>query len=610
MLQISNLTKSFGARTLFQGVSFSISPGERIGLVGRNGCGKSTLFRILLSEESLDEGTISAPRGYRIGHLAQHLSFTSPTILEEACLGLPEDERDQQYRGEIILAGLGFREEEMSLPPSHFSGGFQIRINLAKLLLSEPNLLLLDEPTNYLDIVSVRWLANFLRSWRNELVMISHDRGFLDSVTTHSMLIHRGTIKKLPGSTTKLYEQIALDEAVYEKTRLNEERKRKELQAFVDKNRARASTAALAQSKLKALQKLGQREELRDGPTLDFNFRSAPFRGKQLLEVKNLGFSYPEGPRLIEGLTFSVAPGDRIGVIGKNGKGKSTLLRLLAQELAPSNGSVAINENAKLGYFGQTNIARLNPALSIEDEVLSANPTLHRTAVRNICGTMMFPGDDALKRIAVLSGGERSRVQLGKIIAQPSNLLLLDEPTNHLDMESIEALIEALREYQGAVLVVTHSELILNELATRLIVFQDDGPMLFDHEYAYFLDKVGWGDEEAMSGNERGGRARGRSKKADRQARGKQVQERSRLLGPLEKKINVVEERICALEKDQAAIEHSLASASLTGNASEIARLSQQLRDVQSAIDARFEELEQLTREHDQLRKSFEAPVS
>lgn len=495
MIQVSGLQKSFGDRTLFENGTFVINARERVGLVGRNGSGKSTLLKMILDEEHPDGGTISCPRGYKIGRLSQHLTFSEPTVLEEACLGLPLDERDEVYRGEIILGGLGFSEEDMAKNPTEFSGGFQIRINLARLLLSEPGLLLLDEPTNYLDIVSSRWLAETLRSWKKELLIITHDRSFMDAVTTHTMMIYRGNFKKIQGSTEKLYEAVAVEEEVYEKTRVAEDKKRREMEKFITRFRAQASKAALVQSRVKALDKMGVREELTDEDTLEFGFSYKPFYGKSPLEAKDLSFGYVDDCPLIQNLSLSVGKNDRIGIIGKNGRGKSTLLRLLAGELPLKTGSVNLSPNTVVGYFGQTNIDRLTGPSTVEDEIWRVHPSMSRTVIRAICGTMMFEGDDALKKINVLSGGERSRVLLGKILATPSNLLLLDEPTNHLDLDSVEALKEALKSYEGALVLVTHEEMLLRELCTRLVVFQGDVPYMLEGGYDYFLQKTGWEDE-------------------------------------------------------------------------------------------------------------------
>ena len=262
MLRIDNIEKAYGKQVIFRGASLQVQSHERVGLVGRNGSGKSTLLQMILGEVEADEGNIIVPKGYRIGHVAQHLHFTESSVLQEGCLGLPPDEIYDHYKVEAILFGLGFSEKDMQLPPTNFSGGFQVRLNLAKVLVSHPNLLLLDEPTNYLDIVSIRWIIKFLRRWPHELILISHDKEFMDSVTTHTAVIHRQKIRKLEGDTAKVYAQIAQDEEVHEKTRANEAKQREHIEAFVDRFRAQASRASVVQSRLKLLEKLPQLEEL------------------------------------------------------------------------------------------------------------------------------------------------------------------------------------------------------------------------------------------------------------------------------------------------------------------------------------------------------------
>ena len=254
MLSVSGLCKSYGKQVLFEDVSFQVGPGERVGLVGRNGHGKTTLFRVLLGEESADEGKIAVPSGYRIGHLAQRLEFRHPTVLAEAASALPrrEDGTDETYKAKAVLAGLGFDEADLSRPPAELSGGFQVRLNLARVLVSTPDLLLLDEPTNYLDIVSIRWLRRFLCAWKGALMLITHDRDFMDSVTTHTMAIHRCRVRKLPGNTEKLYGQILQEEMIHEQTRANDERKREEAEAFINRFRAQATKAKAVQSRIKA----------------------------------------------------------------------------------------------------------------------------------------------------------------------------------------------------------------------------------------------------------------------------------------------------------------------------------------------------------------------
>ena len=495
MIKINQLSKSYFARELFADVSFQMNVGERLGLVGRNGHGKTTLFRLILGQEEPDSGEITIPRNYRIGHLEQHLHFTRPTILEEAVLGLPEEESHSIYKAEAILFGLGFSQADLGNAPRKFSGGFQIRINLAKLLLSEPNLLLLDEPTNYLDITSVRWITRFLSNFKGELILISHDRDFMDRVTTHTAVIHRQKVRKFEGGTAKAYAQIILEDEIHEKTRANEERKRAHAEAFINRFRAQASKAKMVQSRIKMLERIPKLEEIADIESLDFEFRHAPFTAKTLLEARDLSFGYTPDHLLFRHMNLTINARDKFGVIGNNGKGKSTLLNVISSGLMPVTGEIKVHPDMRLGYFGQTNIQRLNPKLTIEEEIEQTNPALTRTQVRNICGTMMFGGDLALKKVAVLSGGEKSRTLLGKILAHPSNLLLLDEPNNHLDMESIDALIESLQDFPGALLIVTHNERILRALATKLIVFHRGKVDVFNSGYDEFLEKIGWEEE-------------------------------------------------------------------------------------------------------------------
>jgi ATP-binding cassette, subfamily F, member 3 len=607
MLNLQGLEKSFGGQELFHDVSLSMNPGERLGLVGRNGSGKSTLFRILLGEVEADRGQVRFPKHYRVGHLEQHLHFTRPTILEEACLGLPEGEEEMHYKAERILFGLGFGDEDLSRSPQEFSGGFQIRINLAKVLVSEPNLLLLDEPTNYLDIVSIRWMTRFLRQWRNELILISHDRDFMDGVTTHTAILHRGRLRKVQGGTEKLYAQILQEEEIHEKTRLNREKKLQKEMAFIERFRAKATKASAVQSRLKRLEKMPSLEKLAQLDHLDFSFHDVPFEADRMLELKNLSFHFEEKNPLILDLSLSVKAGDRIAVIGKNGKGKSTLLRLMAGELSPVSGEIDRHPQAKTGYFGQTNIQRLNPSLTIEKEIASVDPDLSVTAVRNICGTMMFSGDQAEKKISVLSGGEKSRVLLGKILAQPCNLLLLDEPTNHLDMESIEALLDSLEEFAGAVVIVTHSEMILDDLVTKLIVFHRGRAEYFPGTYEEFLEKFGWEDEGEAGGDGKSKAASpGINKKEFRKRRSEIITERSRVLTPLKKEIEKIESGIMGWEAELAKAQEGLAQASEGRDGAAAAERSRKIQALQEDIEKAFERLAQVHTQHEEENKKFE----
>ncbi|TGK19412.1 ABC transporter ATP-binding protein [Leptospira fluminis] len=496
MIKISNLNKSYQSKVLFDDLNLSMNRGEKLGLVGRNGHGKSTLFRMILGEAEPDSGNISLPKGYKIGHLEQHLKFSKPTVLEECALGLPEGEEYETWQVERILFGLGFSEADMERNPNEFSGGYQIRMNLAKLLASGPDLLMLDEPNNYLDIVTIRWLEEFLREWEGEIVLITHDRSFMDSVVTHTAAIHRTKAIKVQGDTDKLYSQINQAEEIYEKTRLNEAKKRKQEEIFIARFKAKASFASRAQSRVKRLEKQGEMKALDAIPDLELYFNSAPFAASQMLSAENLSFSYTgKEPFLIRDFSISVGNRDRICIIGKNGKGKSTLLKLLAGELEPSSGMVRKHPILKEGYFGQTNKSNLNENATVVEEIMSAEKSCTEWQARTIAGGLMFSDDLALKKIKVLSGGEKSRVLLGKILVTPCHLLFLDEPTNHLDMQSCDSLIEAIDEFEGSVIMVTHNEMHLKAVATKLIVFDQDTIRVFDGTYDDFLNDVGWGDE-------------------------------------------------------------------------------------------------------------------
>lgn len=610
MLQISGLEKGFGERALFADASITINSGERVALFGRNGSGKSTLLKIIAGEETADKGEVHTPKGYRIGYLKQHLSFSCATVLEEACSALVGDPVSEQYKAEIVLEGLGFTEDELYLAPTALSGGFQIRINLAKLILSEPNLLLLDEPTNYLDIVSMRWLERFLKEWPGEMIVISHDRAFCDEVSTHSALVYRSGIRKLEGDSAKLFTRIAEDEELYERTRVNREKEIKKMEAFINRFKAKASKATVVQSRVKALSKIERLDELTSEATLDFEFVHAAFPGRYPFEVKNLSFGFPNSLKpLVNDLSFSLKKDDRIGVIGKNGRGKSTLLKLLAGELQPLDGEISVSPNTRLSFFAQTNTNRLTLSNTIEAEIQEVNPALGRTAVRAICGCMMFEGDDALKKISVLSGGERSRVLLGKILATPSNVLLLDEPTNHLDVESVMALTDALEVFEGAVLIVTHNEDILRRTAQRLIVYQGDAPFLFEGGYDDFLDMVGWEEEAGLvpKGKKKSGAPSSGTARDKKKDRADLIQERSRVITPLKTRIEKSEKRIEELEKAIEAFQQRLSAASSQKNATEIRTVSQELAAGRQDLERETRLWEESSEELERQEKLFSA---
>ncbi|WP_345991597.1 ABC-F family ATP-binding cassette domain-containing protein [Sulfurimonas sp. HSL-1716] len=603
MIQLINISKSFASQELFSDLNFKLNSGNKVGLVGKNGSGKSTLFKIILGEETPDGGEIVIPKGYKIGALKQHLEFSEPSIKDEVALALGEDDKFSIYKVEKILFGLGFSHEDLDKSPLSFSGGYQIRLNLAKLLVAEPNLLLLDEPTNYLDIVSLRWLKNFLKTFEGEVILITHDRDFMDGVTTHTMGIIRRSLNIIAGDTHKFYAQLKADEELHEKQKINQDKKVKELEEFIAKNKVRASTAALAQSKVKQLEKMDLLDDLGYDPTLkfDFNFKDTP--AKILLEVKDLSFGYSPQNILFKNISFALAKGECLGIIGKNGKGKSTLLNTIAGELKPLIGEVRFHTTAQHAHFGQTNIARLHPNNTVMDEIYLGNPKLSESTVRSICGAMMFSGESAKKKISLLSGGEKSRVMLGQILARDVNLLLLDEPTNHLDMDSIEALTLAIQNFKGSVVIVTHSQEMLRRVCDRLIIFGKNGAEYFDGGYDLFLEKIGWEEEDA---EEKPKPAPKTNRAENKKLRAALIQERSKLTSPLKKEVENAEKSIIKTEEELKVHHTELIKASNASDNSKIMELSQLISKLENAVEEKFELMEETQNRLDELLESYE----
>ena len=590
MLNIEAVSKSFGDQVLLDSTGFRINTGERVGLVGRNGHGKTTLLNMISGKDHPDEGSISCPSGYRIGFLTQKIMFSKTSVLEEAMTGLLDHESDQSWKAEKILAGLGFSPADFQRDPNTFSGGFQVRLNLAKVMVSEPDLLILDEPTNYLDITSIRWISQFLVSWPREVLLVTHDRGFMDKVVTHIAGIHRHKIKKIKGNTAKYYAQVKQDEDVYEKTRQNEEKRQKEMEVFITKFRAKARLANMVQSRIKTLEKSQTREKLQKMKNLKFAFNYLPFSGKQLLTAEKVSFGWKPSQLLIDNFSLTVYPGDRIGVIGKNGRGKTTLLKLLSRKIKRLAGTIKTNPGVVLDYFEQTNVQSLNDDFTIEDELMYSSPDADRQAARNICGAMMFEKDSALKKISVLSGGEKSRVMLGKLLMTPLNLMLLDEPSNHLDIESCDSFVSALADFQGAVVIVTHNEMFLHSLANRLVVFKNNRVHIFEGTYQEFLDKEGWEGEEIVI--EKLPKSTILSKKELRQKKSEIVTQKSKKTKPVKRKIDSLENKIETNEGLIKDINEQLLEASASQDGKKIQSLAKKLAALENENERLFEDLE------------------
>ena len=613
MIVVDDLSKSYGKQSLFDSISFKVNRRERVGVVGRNGHGKTTLFRMIMGEEEPDSGTISRPRNYRVGHVEQRLIFTEETVLAEGARALPPDSHNETWRIEKVLFGLGFEADDLEKRPSELSGGYQVRLNLAKALVGDYQMLLLDEPSNYLDITSIRWLERFLAAWPGELLIITHDRSFMDNVATHILGIHRRKVRKIRGDTGKYYEQIAAEEEIYEKTRINDERKMKEMDLFITRFRAKARLGGLVQSRVKSLEKMEKRERLEILKSLEFSFAEKPGFHKYAMDVRDVSFAYTPGRPLLRRFSISIGAKDRIFVVGRNGRGKTTLLKLLAGELEPRSGEITSPQSVAPGYFEQTHISTLGDSHTVLEEIASADPEGDPKRARSIAGGMMFEGDDALKPIRVLSGGEKSRVLLGKLLATPINLLLLDEPTNHLDLESNDALLAAVDNFDGAVVMVTHNEMFLHALADRLIVFDNDEVVVYEGGYGRFLEKVGWRDE-VMQGTAGGPKppgapdekAKGTPKEL-RRRRSEIIAERSRVLRPIEARMEAVEREVEARDASLRELNRELVEASRMKQGSRVVELSRSMHQVKKEVDGLLDELEALTRDHEAKSADFDA---
>ena len=609
MIQFSNVSKSYGSQELFNNLTFKLNPGNKMGLVGRNGSGKSTMFKLILGEEEPSEGQVIIPKNYKIGALRQHLIFTEKTVRDEAALALDEEMKWDTYRVEKILFGLGFTQKDLDRDPLDFSGGYQIRINLAKLLVTEPNLLLLDEPTNYLDILSLRWLKSFLRAFQGEVLLVTHDRDFMDGVCNHTMGIIRRDLFLIQGDTHRFYAQLQENEELYAKQKVSQDKKVKELEEFIAKNKARASTAALAQSKVKQLEKMDRMEDIGFDSTLKFDFQYKDTPAKVLLDVQDISFGYTPDNVLFKNISFTIEKGHCLAIIGKNGVGKSTLLNNLAKELTPLSGKVEYHGTTATGHFGQTNISRLDPKSNVMDEIYAANPKLSAASVRSICGAMMFSGDSAEKKVSLLSGGEKSRVMLGQILSRPSNLLFLDEPTHHLDIDSIEALTVAIKNFQGSSIIVSHSEELLRRVADRLIIFSKDGAELFDGGYDMFLEKKGWDEDEVEESAPKKKKTSNPMSKENKKLKNIITKERSRATSPLRKEVEKAEKFIMENEAQIKKYHQELVEASNTNDNSKVMELSKLVSDLEAEVEAKFERMEEAQAELDALMETYEVKL-
>ncbi|MGZ3721459.1 MAG: ATP-binding cassette domain-containing protein [Bdellovibrionales bacterium] len=497
LLQLQRGSKHFGMKTLFDQASFAINEGEHIGVIGPNGAGKTTLFKILVNQETLDEGDLTKTQGLRIGYLEQEsdwqLDLTCEEYLAKNCV-------KPLWELKKLAVGLGLSAEQLAMHISDLSGGYRMRMKLLYLIGQEPNLMLLDEPTNFLDLESVLALETFLQGYQGAFLLISHDREFLKRTTESTLEVEGGDITKFPGHIDDYFEQKAQLREVLTAQSANLEAKRKHMQDFVDRFRAKATKAKQAQSRMKQLDKM-QTIELKDLPVRARIKIPEPIHtGKEALHLQNANLGYSKDHPILHNVEIRLDRGAHVGVVGHNGVGKSTLLKSLAGVLPLLSGERKLGYQVSLSYFSQHTADQLD----LNDTVLEAlQRTAHRDLkpqdVLNIAGSLLFQGDDIAKRVKVLSGGEKSRVALGQILLKRSPLLLLDEPTNHLDFDTVEALTEALRDYAGTVVVVSHDRSFIGRIANRILEIRNGQVELYPgtyDEYVWSLQKGSMGTRE------------------------------------------------------------------------------------------------------------------
>ncbi len=492
MLSVSNVSKTYAGRTLFSGVSFHINRGEKIGLIGPNGAGKSTLFSLLLQETTPDDGRVTMEKGLNFGFLPQESApIDDVTVLELATGHLHEHSRwEDEPKAKRILKGLAFRESDFDRNARTLSGGWVMRAHLARLLVQEPDLLLLDEPTNHLDLESLLWFQEYLKSYPGAILMISHDREFLNELTDAILEIAHSKITRYRGNYDDYLREKAAREEQMQGAFDNQQREIAKLKTFADRFKAKANFASRAQDKLKMIDRM----EKIDAPvaaekTVKFRFPQPVRSGQRVISFKDLDFAYGDLP-IYSGLEFEVQRGERIVLVGPNGAGKSTLLKLLAGALTHQGGKRDLGHNVKLGYFAQYRGDVLNMRHTVLQSAMDLPSRPGENLCRTLLGSFLFRGDDVFKTVGILSGGEKSRLALVRLLLDPPNLLLMDEPTTHLDMGSIDALIGALEDYEGTLVFISHDVHFIRAMARSVIHIASGVLTPYQGDYQYFLDKT------------------------------------------------------------------------------------------------------------------------
>ncbi len=585
MLSVQNVSVSFGGEYLFKDISFRLGPGNRVGLVGKNGAGKSTLLHLIAGDTPVSEGTISQEKSIQLGFLMQDIDFDmGRTVLEEAYQAFSEikslevqmekinhglstrtdyesesyneliiqlnevSERYEiiggyNYQGttERILQGLGFTSADFDKQTDTFSGGWRMRIELAKLLLQPNDILLLDEPTNHLDIESIIWLEDFLRKYKGAVVLVSHDKMFLDQVTNRTIEIVGGRIYDYNKAYSKymiLREEILTQQRAAQK---NQEKQIQQTEKLIERFKAKASKATMAQSLIKKLDKIDRIElDVEDNRAMKLSFPVSKQPGKMIIEAKRIKKAY-EDKMVLQGVDFEIARGTKTAFVGQNGQGKSTLAKIIVDDIT-YEGDCALGHNVMLGYFAQNQAEYLDGNLTLLETMQDAATDANRSRVRDLLGSFLFRGDDVEKRVKVLSGGERNRLALAKLMLQPFNVLIMDEPTNHLDIDSKNVLKEALRKFEGTLILISHDRDFLQGLSDRVLEFKDHKLKEYLGDINLYLEQKNLDSLVALELKEK--------VKSQKPAPSKNDYESQKKLKSLQNRQSKIEREIAELEKE------------------------------------------------------------
>lgn len=650
---VINLSLAFLGKEIFRGIGFQVGPGDRIGIVGPNGSGKTTLLKLLSGKIQPDSGEIRISNGIRTGYLTQDVcELLSGPLLQSILDSIPnrlqlrtEIARTEQalernasgheqgklaarlaeahdemndldtafpfHKAEKILAGLGFKPDDFGVPVSSLSGGWKMRAALGSLLYQNPELLLLDEPTNHLDIGSVRWLEAFLRDYKGAMLLVCHDRDFLNRQIGRVISLEPEGMR-LYGGNYDFYLKAREEERRTLVARAqNQEQKRKEAEKFIERFRYKATKARQAQSKIKLLSKMELVKTQKRQKAIRFSFPQVPRSGKEVVGIQGISKGFG-GKALYEDIHLRVMRGERVAIIGPNGAGKTTLLRMVAGEIEPDRGGIKLGHGVTMSYYAQHHTEMLNPGNTIIEEVYQAVP--HETIgfVRGVCGAFLFSGKDVDKSIGLLSGGEKARVSLARILVQPGNLLVMDEPTNHLDIVSSEILIDALSEFNGTLLFVSHNQAFINRLATRIWDIVDGDVTEYPGTLDEYYDHQSRLDEAVTTDDPKRPEKPRKSSKSRKMQRKKRAERRrliSDTLKPIQDKLLRLEKRIAELEKKEKELGHILADPDIFKDETRSLPLLNEYAAVKAKLDELMGRWEHHQGELGATRKEFETEI-